>query len=68
MRSSVSWRVSKAEYSAWMAWILAMEFAFRSVLAEHSERPMYLVLPALRHSSRAGMDSSRGVLGSMRWR
>jgi len=47
---------------------IVLEFAFRSVLAEHSERPMYLVLPDLRHSSSAGMDSSSGVLGSMRWR
>jgi hypothetical protein len=39
-----------------------LELALRSVLAEHSERPMYLVLPALRISSSAGMDSSRGVV------
>lgn len=38
-----------------------LELALRSVLAEHSERPMYLVFPALRISSSAGMDSSRGV-------
>lgn len=38
-----------------------LEWALRSVLAEHSERPMYLVFPALRISSSAGMDSSRGV-------
>ena len=91
MRPSVSWRVSKAEYSAWTASILAtggekrgrvsgfvhrfpvgaigvagcwkyvLEFALRSVAAEHSERPMYFVLPALRIASRAGMECSRGV-------
>jgi len=90
MRLSVSWRVSKAEYSAWTASIFAtgvqmsagsvlvftvlcremnvlcgelcvLEFALRSVAAEHSERPMYLVLPAARIESRAGMDCSRGV-------
>lgn len=38
-----------------------LELALRSVAAEHSERPMYLVFPALRISSRAGIDSSRGV-------
>jgi hypothetical protein len=38
-----------------------LEFALRSVAAEHSESPMYLVFPALRISSRAGMDSVRGV-------
>lgn len=41
----------------------SLELALRSVAAEHSERPMYLVLPALRISSRAGMDSSNGVSG-----
>jgi hypothetical protein len=38
-----------------------LEFAFRKVAAEHSERPIYFVFPALRSSSRAGIDSSRGV-------
>lgn len=38
-----------------------LELALRSVAAEHSERPMYFVLPALRISSRAGIDSVRGV-------
>lgn len=38
-----------------------LEFALRKVVAEHSERPMYLVLPALRIASSAGMDSVRGV-------
>lgn len=38
-----------------------LELALRRVAAEHSERPIYLVLPALRSSSRAGIDSSRGV-------
>lgn len=41
-----------------------LELALRSVAAEHSERPMYLVLPALRISSSAEMDSSRGVSNS----
>lgn len=38
-----------------------LESALRSVFAEHSESPMYLVLPAFRISSRAGIDSSSGV-------
>lgn len=38
-----------------------LEFALRNVAAEHSESPIYLVLPALRISSRAGMDSVRDV-------
>lgn len=38
-----------------------LELALRKVAAEHSERPMYFVFPALRISSRAGIDSSRGV-------
>ena len=38
-----------------------LELALRSVAAEHSDRPMYLVFPARRISSRAGIDSSRGV-------
>lgn len=38
-----------------------LELALRSVAAEHSDRPMYLVLPARRISSSAGMDSSSGV-------
>lgn len=33
----------------------------RRVEAEHSDRPMYFVLPARRMESRAGMDCSRGV-------
>lgn len=45
-----------------------LEFALRSVAAEHSDRPMYFVFPALRRPSSAGMDSSSGVFGSMRWR
>jgi hypothetical protein len=80
IRPSVSCRVSKAEYSAWTASILAtvsilatealrdarfvqalLEFALRSVAAEHSERPMYFVFPALRIRSSAGIDSLRGV-------
>ena len=68
IKPSVSCRVSKAEYSAWTASIWAIELALRRVAAEHSDRPMYLVLLAFRISSRAGMDSSRGVLGSIRWR
>jgi hypothetical protein len=40
---------------------ISLELALRSVAAEHSESPMYLVLPALRISSRAGIDSSSGV-------
>lgn len=39
----------------------SLEFAFRSVLAEHSDRPIYLVFPTFRISSRAGMESSSGV-------
>lgn len=39
----------------------SLEFALRSVAAEHSESPMYLVFPALRISSSAGIDSVRGV-------
>lgn len=46
----------------------SLEFALRSVAAEHLERPIYLVLPALQISSRAGIESSRGVLGSIRCR
>jgi hypothetical protein len=38
-----------------------LELALRSVAAEHSERPIYLVFPALRIPSRAGIDSSNGV-------
>lgn len=38
-----------------------LELALRSVDAEHSDRPMYFVLPALRISSSAEMDSSKGV-------
>ena len=38
-----------------------LELAFRRVWAEHSDRPMYFVLPALRSESSAGMDSSRVV-------
>lgn len=38
-----------------------LELALRSVAAEHSDRPMYLVFPARRISSSAGIDSSRGV-------
>lgn len=38
-----------------------LELALRSVAADHSESPMYLVLPAFRSSSSAGIDSSRGV-------
>lgn len=38
-----------------------LEFAFRKVAAEHSESPIYFVLPARRISSRAPMDSSNGV-------
>jgi hypothetical protein len=43
----------------WEEYVL--EFALRSVAAEHSERPMYFVLPALRIASRAGMECSSGV-------
>jgi hypothetical protein len=42
---------------------ISLELALRSVAAEHSERPMYLVFPAFRISSRAGIDSSSGVSG-----
>lgn len=51
-----------------------LELALRSVAAEHSDRPMYFVLPALRMESRAGMEprssleSPSDLLGSMRWR
>lgn len=38
-----------------------LELALRRVAAEHSERPIYFVLPARRSSSRAVMDSSSGV-------
>ena len=38
-----------------------LELALRRVAAEHSDKPIYLVLPALRISSRAGIDSSNGV-------
>ena len=38
-----------------------LELAFRRVLAEHSDSPMYFVFPALRMESRAGMEDSRGV-------
>lgn len=43
-----------------------LELAFRSVAVEHSDNPIYFVFPAFRISSRAGMDSSKGVFGSMR--
>lgn len=39
----------------------SLEFAFRSVLAEHSDSPIYLVLPAFLISSNAGIDCSSGV-------
>lgn len=39
----------------------ALEFALRSVFAEHSERPMYLVLPCFLISSSVEIDSSKGV-------
>lgn len=42
-----------------------LELALRRVAAEHSDKPMYLVLPALRISSRAGIDSSNGVSRSV---
>lgn len=42
-----------------------LELALRRVAAEHSESPMYLVFPAWRISSRAGMDSVRGVSGQI---
>lgn len=42
-----------------------LELALRSVAAEHSDNPMYFVLPAFRISSRAGMDSSKGVSGTI---
>lgn len=35
--------------------------ALRKVAAEHSDNPMYFVFPARRSSSRAPMDSSKGV-------
>lgn len=38
-----------------------LELAFRNVAAEHSDKPIYFVFPALRISSSAGIDSSRGV-------
>lgn len=40
---------------------VVLELALRRVAAEHSDRPMYLVLPALRSASSAGIDWSRGV-------
>lgn len=40
-----------------------LEFAFLRVAAEHSESPMYFVLPSLRSESKAVIDSSRGVSG-----
>ena len=42
-------------------WECLLEFALRRVEAEHSDRPMYFVLPAARRESRAGMDWDRGV-------
>jgi hypothetical protein len=45
-----------------------LEFARRSVAALHSLIPIYFVLPALRSSSSAGIESSSGVFGSMRCR
>jgi len=36
-------------------------FALRKVAAEHSDKPMYFVFPVRRSSSRAPIDSSRGV-------
>lgn len=42
-----------------------LELAFLRVAAEHSDRPMNLVLPALRISSSVEMDSSSGVSGSV---
>lgn len=46
----------------WFNWTVnPLEFAFRNVAAEHSERPMNLVLPSFLISSRAGIDSSREV-------
>lgn len=39
----------------------SLELALRRVAAEHSDNPIYLVLPAARISSRAGIDSVRGV-------
>ena len=44
-----------------LRWMDVLEFALRSVSAEHSERPMYFVLPAARREARAGMDWERGV-------
>jgi len=38
-----------------------LEFALRKVAAEHSDKPMYFVFPVRRSSSKAPMDSSRGV-------
>jgi hypothetical protein len=38
-----------------------LEFALRSVAAEHSDSPIYLVFPAWRISASAGIDSWRGV-------
>jgi hypothetical protein len=38
-----------------------LELALRRVSAEHSDRPMYFVFPALRRESRAGIEDSRGV-------
>ncbi len=46
--------------------VISLEFALRSVVAEHSERPMYLVFPTFRSPSRAVIDSSRGVSSHVR--
>jgi hypothetical protein len=59
--SSVSgvFRGMRCELS--LGYVILLASALRSVAAEGSERPMYLVLPDLRRPSRAVIDSSRGV-------
>ena len=58
-----SWRLFKCQQNIWNPRRMGgrLELALRSVLAEHSERPIYFVLPALRISSSGGIDSSSGV-------
>ena len=63
--SASTWR-SQREYSVWsavMGWTL---WARRMVAGEASERPKYLILPALTRSAMAPTVSSMGVLGSTR--
>ena len=54
-RRTQSWPFSEENRSS------LLELALRNVAAEHSDKPMYFVFPCFRISSRAGIDSSRGV-------